>query len=260
MMNKCSNQFWLPKIIFIRRNSERFRCAGNKRNVIIVFCLLFSSFSFCCCCFVCSAHVAISVTISGIGAFLAFLWKSDTECEEYFIILYIRCVYWILTFVSWSFDRSSVALDAMTMSFIPFIVFQLYDNLIKYHHENLRMSGYHEFYRATLIHKGIPLHTVSLWNTIILLIQTIMQHEYGPDFLNHCTKSFFSPTAYVVIFCSLETVILILVHGTYIRRVMRFNEAALPPDVFRGLSTSVNSVSNKKTETIFCAFFQLIIV
>lgn len=44
--------------------------------------------------------MVISIAISAIGAFLAFFWQSDTQCEEYFIILYIRCLYWILTFVS----------------------------------------------------------------------------------------------------------------------------------------------------------------
>lgn len=104
------------------------------------------------------------------------------------------------------------------------------------------MSGYHEFYRATLIHKGFPLHIVSLWNCVILGIQTIMQHQYGAGFFDHCTKSLFSPTAYIVIFCAFETALLVGVHGTYIQRVVRFNRATMPPDVFRGLSPSLNSV------------------
>lgn len=165
---------------------------------------------------VCSIHAIISLLISIIGAFLAFFWVSDTECEEYFLILYIRCIYWALTFI--------------------------YDHVIKYQHEQLRMYGYHEFYRATLIHKGIPLHIVSLWNTVILCIQTIMQHQYGSDFFAHCTKNFFSPTTYICIFCAFETVLLLIVHGTYIVRVKRFNNATMPPDAFRGLSPSMNSV------------------
>lgn len=104
------------------------------------------------------------------------------------------------------------------------------------------MNGYHEFYRATSLHKGIPLHTVSLWNTVILAIQTIMQHLYGDDFFNHCRKEFFSPITYIVIFCALETVILIGIHGWYIARVNRFNKATLPPDAYRGLSESLSSV------------------
>lgn len=120
---------------------------------------------------------------------------------------------------------------------------QLYDHLIKFHHEKLRMNGYHEFYRATSIHKGVPLHTVSLWNTVILGIQTVLQHEYGSKFFDHCTQHVFSPTNYIVAFCALETVVLIGVHSWYITRVAHFNKATLPPDAYRGLSESLSSVS-----------------
>lgn len=105
------------------------------------------------------------------------------------------------------------------------------------------MNGYHEFYRATLLHKGIALHIVSLWNTIILAIQTLMQDQYGPTFFAHCPKSFFSPTTYVVLFSAFETVILLLSHGWYVLRVRRFNAATPAPDAFRGLSDNMNSVS-----------------
>lgn len=114
------------------------------------------------------------------------------------------------------------------------------------------MNGYHEFYRATSLHKGVPLHCVSLWNTVILGIQTIMQHYYKEDFFDHCTKSFFSPTTYVVLFCAFETVLLIAVHAWYIARVMRFNAATLPPDAYRGLSESLSSV---RFQHIFLNFF-----
>lgn len=69
-----------------------------------------------------------------------------------------------------------------------------------------------------------------------------MQHQYGSDFFAHCTKNFFSPTTYIVLFSALETAILLAVHGTYIMRVKRFNMATMPPDAFRGLSPSMNSV------------------
>lgn len=106
------------------------------------------------------------------------------------------------------------------------------------------MNGYHEFYRSTSLHKGVPLHIVSLWNTIILGIQTIMQHEYGPDFFDHCTRHLFSPTANIVMFSALESCILIGIHSWYISRVMKFNRATLPPDAYRGLSESLSSVSH----------------
>lgn len=104
------------------------------------------------------------------------------------------------------------------------------------------MNGYHEFYRATNLHKGIPLHTVSLWNTVILAIQTIMQHTKYFD--EHCTKGPLTPTVCIVLFSALETVLLVGVHGWYITRVMRFNRATLPPDAYRGLTESASSVSD----------------
>lgn len=118
----------------------------------------------------------------------------------------------------------------------------MYDCIIKHHHEKLRMNGYHEFYRSTLLHKGIALHIVSLWNTIILAIQTFMQEEYGPRFFEHCPKDFFSPTTYIVLFSVFETVLLLLSHGWYVLRVNRFNDATPAPDAFRGLSENMNSV------------------
>lgn len=133
------------------------------------------------------------------------------------------------------------------------INWQLYDHLIKFHHEKLRMNGYHEFYRATSLHKGIPLMVVSLWNTVILGIQTIMQHQYGPEFFDHCTKQgLFSPTAYIVMFSVLESTILIGAHSFYISKVMNFNRATLPPDAYRGLSESLSSVRTKCQHWFTC--------
>lgn len=105
------------------------------------------------------------------------------------------------------------------------------------------MNGYHEFYRATSLHKGIPLHVVSGWNTVILGVQTIMQSAYGKNFFEHCHYEF-SPTVYIVLFNALETIILIGVHGWYIKRVYMFNRSQLPPDAYRGLSESLSSVSS----------------
>lgn len=118
------------------------------------------------------------------------------------------------------------------------------------------MNGYHEFYRATSLHKGVPLHVVSLWNTIILGIQTIMQNQYGREFFTHCHYDF-SPTVYVVIFCALETVILLATHGYYIKRVYNFNRSALPPDAYRGLSESLSSVCAISKHFLFDIIFFL---
>lgn len=47
-----------------------------------------------------------------------------------------------------------------------------------------------------------------------------------------------SPVFYVVIFNVAETLIFFFVHGTYISRVVRFNNMHLAPDALRGSSQS----------------------
>lgn len=95
----------------------------------------------------------------------------------------------------------------------------MFDHYIKYHHDKLRLNGYHEFHRATSVHKGVPLHIVSLWNCVILGVQAFMQHYYGPHFGEHCLALFFSPIVYISMFCGLETIVLAAVHGTYMGKI-----------------------------------------
>lgn len=112
-------------------------------------------------------------------------------------------------------------------------MFQIFDHIIKHHHEKLRLKGYHDFYRATSMHKGIPLYIVrlnirrlhfiyyffskvSLWNTSIMAIQTLIQHYYGSSFGFHCVQVLLSPIVYITLFSCAETIILTAVHGSYI--------------------------------------------
>jgi hypothetical protein len=119
---------------------------------------------------------------------------------------------------------------------------QLFDYIIKYHHEQLRFNGYHEFHRATQTHKSIPLMIVSLWNTAILMVSAGLQHYYGVNFFESCIQSYFSPIVYVTGFTVVETLIFLIVHITYIRRVMKFNNAQMPPDALQGMNTVTGSV------------------
>lgn len=97
------------------------------------------------------------------------------------------------------------------------ILLKVIDHYVKHQHEKLRMNGYHNFHRATHVHKGIALYVVTLWNVVISVIQTLIQHYYGPDFGKHCVEQWFSPLVYVTLFAVLETVVLALVHQSYIR-------------------------------------------
>lgn len=153
-------------------------------------------------------HLLISITIFGVGAVMEFKWTSESSCQTYFTLLYIRCAYWVGTYV----------LDAM----------------ITYRHNQLRRHGYHDFYRQNiLIYKNAPFIIVTLWNMIMFFIQTLMQQNYASDFALHCQKTIRSPITYAVIFCGLETILLMFVHGTYIMKVWHFNRVTCLPDALR---------------------------
>jgi len=151
-----------------------------------------------------SFHLLMSSAISLTGIILAACWKDEKRCEAYFVMLYLRIAFWLFTFI--------------------------FDHVIKHHHEKLRLNGYHDFYRSTSMHKGIPFYIVSLWNTTIMAIQTLMQHYYGSNFGFHCVEIMFSPIVYISLFSTVESIVLMAVHGTYIKKVVNFNRLQPAPD------------------------------
>lgn len=153
-------------------------------------------------------HLLLSLTIFGAGAFFELKWTTDFDCTVYYYILYVRCAFWLVTFVI--------------------------DSMITRRHNNIRRSGYHDFYRYKILnYKNAPLNIVTLWNMIIFLIQTIMQQNYGADFSVHCKKTIWSPITYICLFCGIESILLMIVHGTYIMRVWHFNQLTNLPDALR---------------------------
>lgn len=78
------------------------------------------------------------------------------------------------------------------------------------------MNGYHEFHKEIAVHKTIPLYLVSLWNTAILLVQALLQHYYGTDFVAHCLDTILSPIVYISMFSGVESLILLVVYSSYI--------------------------------------------
>lgn len=119
---------------------------------------------------------------------------------------------------------------------------QIFDHLIKHHHTELKLNGYHDFSRMTYVHKSVPLQIVTLWNTVILGVAAGLQHYYGEHFGEKCIISFFSPVSYITAFTMLETIVLLFVNGTYIRCVMRFNSHGMPPDAMHGMNPVAGSV------------------
>ncbi|CRL01522.1 CLUMA_CG014392, isoform A [Clunio marinus] len=163
-----------------------------------------------------SLHLLISTIISIFGIILAATWPDSKRCEAYFIMLYVRAGFWIITWV--------------------------FDYIVKYHHDQLRLNGYHDFYRATKTHKSVPLTIVSLWNTALLTVAAGIHHYYGDNFFIKCMESFLSPVVYVTAFTVAETFVLFAVHGTYIYRVHKFNTSQMPPDALQGINTVLGSV------------------
>lgn len=59
--------------------------------------------------------------------------------------------------------------------FRSYIHAQVFDYFINHRHEQLRLNGYHEFYRATSVHKAIPLCIVSgnVWHCRTFLTKIV---------------------------------------------------------------------------------------
>lgn len=68
-----------------------------------------------------------------------------------------------------------------------------------------------------------------------------IQHYYGESFAEKCIASYLNPLNYIVGFIVAETLIFLIVHGSYIHRVLKFNAAKLPPDALQGINTVTGS-------------------
>lgn len=153
-------------------------------------------------------HLMASTGIFITGVIFELKWMTDFNCQTYFLLLYVRCGYWLFTYII--------------------------DSVISNRHLELRRYGYHDFYHSKMLqYKNAPFHIVSLWNTTILLVETLMQHNYGTNFWLHCQKTVASPITYICLFCGLETILLIFIHGSYIMRVWKFNRSSHLPDALR---------------------------
>ncbi|XP_031633711.1 transmembrane protein 192-like [Contarinia nasturtii] len=155
-------------------------------------------------------HLLLSLSVFITSVYLELQWLTEQNCRTYYIMIYIRCIFWI----------ASCVLDA----------------LFTRRHNELRRHGYHDFYRDKILsYKNAPLFIVTIWNMVLFLVQTIMFENYGSEFLLQCQRIAQSPITYVCIFCGLETILLMIVHGTYIMRVYKFNSTHSLPDALRDI-------------------------
>ncbi|CAG9798147.1 unnamed protein product [Chironomus riparius] len=160
-----------------------------------------------------SIHLLISTAISITGIVLAALWPDYKRCEAYFIMLYLRAGFYVITVI--------------------------FDYLVKSHHKQLRLNGYHDFLRDMGEHHTVPLRIVNLWNSTILAVAAGLHHYYGEDFMAKCLATIvYTPLFYLTAFNVTESLIFYFVHGSYIARVVKFNNLQLSPDAMRGSSSS----------------------
>lgn len=155
-------------------------------------------------------HLLMSMTIFIVGAYFGLQWITEPNCQTFYVLIYIRGFYWVITYIL--------------------------DMMITYKHNDLRRHGYHDFYRKKILtFKNAPFAIVTLWNTCMFIVQTIMIQQYGAEFTMHCQKAIESPVTCVCIFCGLETIVLMFVHGTYIMKVWHFNNMHSLPDALRDI-------------------------
>lgn len=152
-----------------------------------------------------------------MGIVLAASWPNSKRCEAYFIMLYLRGAFYLITVI--------------------------FNYLVSKLHSKLRLDGYHDFHREMQNHHTIPMAIVNLWNSTILAVSAGLAHFYGVNFFEKCIESYLSPIIYIVAFQVTETIIFFFVHGFYISKVVHFNNMRLAPDAMRGsISTSTGSV------------------
>jgi hypothetical protein len=183
-----------------------------------------------------SFHLLISTTISTVGIVLAATWPESKRCEAYFIMIYGRFIFFVLTWVK----RFKVTTRMSHPHYLCLFLLQIFDCIVKHHHQKLKLNGYHDFAREMQNHHTLPLKIVSLWNTVILAVAAGIHHYYGENFMQKCIKSLFSPVVYLTAFNVLETLIFLIIHGTYILKVVKFNSQQLAPDAMRGTSSSTS--------------------
>lgn len=118
----------------------------------------------------------------------------------------------------------------------------IFDHLVKSKHEQLRLDGYHDFHREMRNHHTIPMQIVNLWNSVLLAVTAGLGHYYGPEIFEKCEQQLLGPTTYIVGFNVAETLLFFVVHGTYITKVVRFNNLHLAPDAMRGQSQTQGSL------------------
>ncbi|XP_035783739.1 uncharacterized protein LOC118461951 [Anopheles albimanus] len=129
----------------------------------------------------------------------------DTICPYYYMLLYLRGVYWAIIYLIHLYSKSR--------------------------HQGLKRGGHHTFARKLHWHKKSSLLLVTVSNTVLLLVHTTMSHVYRGAFLQQCFTPGFSSVVFVAFFTLFESLILIPIQLSYIVYVRVFNLTQPSPDV-----------------------------
>ncbi|XP_052863407.1 transmembrane protein 192-like [Anopheles cruzii] len=144
---------------------------------------------------------------------------SDTVCLYYYMLLYLRGVYWAIIYLVHLYSKSR--------------------------HQCLKRSGHHTFARKVHRHKKASLQLVTVSNAVLLTVHTAMSQVYRGPFLERCFVEGFSSVLFVASFTLLESLIIVPIQLSYIVHVLVFNQTRPSPDVLQKPDTvSMNIVPN----------------
>lgn len=155
-----------------------------------------------------TAELFLSVAVVVAVIMLAVVWPQEMDrCAPYFITLYIHAAFWCVSLIV--------------------------HNHMRQKHHGIRVNGYLEFYQQINVHGQIPFYIVSLWNAVLLVLNTLFHHLYD-DFRQQCSVGGFSKPIYSLsIFIAVEAAILACVIIPYVRKTIQFNRSKPPPDIQR---------------------------
>ncbi|XP_049791138.1 transmembrane protein 192 [Schistocerca nitens] len=153
-------------------------------------------------------HLSVAVGVFLVSVVLSAVNDaSNRQCLSYFIVLYLHALFWC---ISW-----------------------ILHHLLKKKHDSLKIYGYLDFYKETEDQFRLPHHVVSAWSVLLLVVDSLL-HQLYPDMAAHCESGgLVRPIVYLVVLLSLETIVLVICIGSYIRKVYKFNKKCPLPDAQR---------------------------
>ena len=106
----------------------------------------------------------------------------------------------------------------------------IWDQYLKKRHKEHRISGYLDFYLDIKNTRRAPFYIVSSCNFLLLLSMTLL-HDYD-NYLRYYNDDF-RKVDWIRGLITIECMIIICLLAYYVRRIRKFNQLKMPPDVMR---------------------------